>query len=121
MEDRFFWAVLLVVVAGISFSLGRVSVGRESGISIPISTQKIPVHTSSQVASVVATSSALAESVAASSSQTGAYVASKKGKKYHLPWCSGAKRITEENKVWFTDKATAEGAGYTPAENCPGI
>jgi methylphosphotriester-DNA--protein-cysteine methyltransferase len=49
------------------------------------------------------------------------YVASKKGKKYHLPTCVGAKTISEANKVWFVTKADAEKAGYTPAGNCKGI
>lgn len=52
---------------------------------------------------------------------TGTYVASKSGIKYHLPSCSGAKRIKEENKVWFDTKEQAAAAGYTPASNCPGI
>jgi hypothetical protein len=51
----------------------------------------------------------------------GMYVASKKGTAYHLPWCSGAKRIAEENKVWFDSKEDAERAGYRPASNCKGI
>jgi hypothetical protein len=51
----------------------------------------------------------------------GAYVASKSGKAYHLPWCSGAQRIKEANKIYFASKAEAEQAGYTPAANCPGI
>jgi hypothetical protein len=51
----------------------------------------------------------------------GSYVASKSGEKYHLPWCSGAQHIKEENKVWFKTKAEAEAAGYTPAANCKGI
>ena len=49
------------------------------------------------------------------------YVASKSGTKYHLPWCSGARRIKEENKVWFATKEEAEAAGYTPAANCKGL
>lgn len=51
----------------------------------------------------------------------GQYVASKTGKSYHLPSCSGAKLIKEENKVWFATKEDAEAHGYTPAGNCPGI
>lgn len=51
----------------------------------------------------------------------GQYVASKKGSKYHLPWCAGAKSILEENKIWFASKEEAEKAGYTPAGNCKGI
>lgn len=49
------------------------------------------------------------------------FVASISGTKYHLPSCSGAKRIKEENKVWFSTKEDAELAGYGPAGNCPGI
>lgn len=52
---------------------------------------------------------------------TGKYVASKSGTKYHLPTCSGAKRIKDENKVWFQSKEEAEAAGYEAAANCKGI
>jgi hypothetical protein len=51
----------------------------------------------------------------------GKYVASKSGTKYYLPTCSGAKRIKEENKVWFATVADATAAGLTPAANCPGL
>lgn len=51
----------------------------------------------------------------------GKYVGSKSGKRYHLPSCPGAKRIKEENKVWFESKEAAEKAGYSPAANCQGI
>ena len=52
---------------------------------------------------------------------SGAYVASKSGTKYYLPWCGTANRIKEENKVWFETKAEAEAAGYQPAANCKGL
>jgi hypothetical protein len=61
------------------------------------------------------------EAAAAALPEAGGYVASKNGTKYHLPWCSGAKRILEENKVWFKTKEEAEAAGYAAAANCPGI
>ena len=61
------------------------------------------------------------EEATATSATEGAYVASKNGTKYHLPWCGSAKQIKEENKVWFTTKEEAEAAGYTPASNCKGI
>ena len=51
----------------------------------------------------------------------GKYVASKNGTKYYLPNCSGAKRISETNKVWFATAAVAVAEGYTPAANCPGL
>ena len=45
-------------------------------------------------------------------------VVSKNSDKYHFAWCSGAKRIKEENKIWFVDEAAAQAAGYTKAGNC---
>lgn len=51
----------------------------------------------------------------------GKYVASKNGGSYHLPWCSGAQRIKEENKIWFQTKEEAESRGYKPAGNCEGL
>lgn len=54
-------------------------------------------------------------------SARGAYVASRNGSSYHLPWCPGAKQIKEENKIWFQTKEEAEKAGYQPAGNCPGL
>lgn len=54
-------------------------------------------------------------------SYPGAYVASKNGTRYYLPWCSGVKRIKEENKVWFNTREEAVARGLLPAANCPGI
>ncbi|MFW5853079.1 MAG: hypothetical protein ACOCU8_00370 [Patescibacteria group bacterium] len=51
----------------------------------------------------------------------GVVVASRNGKRYHLPWCAGAKQISEPNLVWFQSEAEAQAAGYTPALNCPGL
>jgi hypothetical protein len=52
---------------------------------------------------------------------SGKYLASKNGKKYYLPSCKGAKRIKEENKVWFTTLEEAQQSGRTAAANCPGL
>ena len=49
------------------------------------------------------------------------YVASKNGTKYYLPTCGTAKRIKEENRVWFASKEEAEATGYQAAQNCPGL
>lgn len=49
------------------------------------------------------------------------YVGSKNSDKYHYPWCSGAQRIKDDNKVWFASVEEAEAAGYVPAGNCPGL
>ena len=45
-------------------------------------------------------------------------VVSKNSDKYHFSWCSSAKRIKEENKIWFNSEQEAIGAGYILAGNC---
>lgn len=52
---------------------------------------------------------------------TGTYVASRIGTKFYLPTCATAKRIKEENKVWFATREDAIAAGYQPAANCKGM
>ncbi|MDP3710462.1 MAG: hypothetical protein Q8R29_01925 [bacterium] len=49
------------------------------------------------------------------------FVGSKNGTSYHFPWCPGAQKIKEENKIWFETKKEAEDRGYKPAGNCPGL
>ncbi|MHB1769771.1 MAG: hypothetical protein ACYCPH_01680 [Minisyncoccota bacterium] len=48
-------------------------------------------------------------------------VASRNGTKYYHPWCAGADRIAETNKVWFPTAASARSAGYTLSANCEGL
>lgn len=126
--DRVFYVLVLLLLSVASFGLGRLSVEGDLDGS-PI--QKMTPRTSSQVgnpsAPLLSPKTPLETQDNASSSSSkeesalGAYVGSKKGTKYHLPWCGGAQRINEENKIWFADKESAEKAGYTPAGNCPGI
>jgi hypothetical protein len=49
------------------------------------------------------------------------FVASKNGSVYHFPWCPGAKRIKDSNKVWFASREEAEAKGLRPAANCEGL
>lgn len=44
--------------------------------------------------------------------------ASRNGMVYYYSWCSGAKRVKEENKVWFSSNKEAEQAGLTRASGC---
>ena len=60
-------------------------------------------------------------SLGATADAAGQFVASKNGTKYYLPSCSGAEKISEENKVWFASAAAAQSAGYAPAANCKGL
>lgn len=45
-------------------------------------------------------------------------LASRNGTTYYYPWCSGTKRIKDENKIWFSTKEDAEKAGLKLAGNC---
>ena len=47
------------------------------------------------------------------------FMASINGKVYYPVNCEAAKRIKEENRIWFASKEEAEADGYTPAQNCP--
>ena len=42
----------------------------------------------------------------------GMFVGSINSTKYHWPDCSFAKRISEENRIWFSSEQEAQNAGY---------
>jgi hypothetical protein len=121
--------VLIIVVSCLSFYLGRMSVANED--IQPISMPASSIQHDSLTGSIQATASPVTSEISTTPSNTetsltpevgqGKYVASKKGTKYHLPWCPGAKQIKEENKLWFDSKEEAEKAGYTKATNCKGL
>lgn len=46
------------------------------------------------------------------STNQGVFVGSVNSNKYHWPNCSFAKRISEENKIWFSSEQEAENEGY---------
>lgn len=48
----------------------------------------------------------------------GKYLASRSGTKYYPVGCKSADRIKPENRIWFNDIESAQGAGYEPASNC---
>ena len=131
LATREVYTVLLIMVVGFgSFGLGRLSKLQES---------REPIRIEQLTASVGASESPLPKGVSDLSrggvvattpqdapSETilkpgGKVVASKGGTKYHFPWCSGAQRISEGNKVWFNSTDEARKAGYTPATNCKGL
>lgn len=72
-------------------------------------------------AAIEAVKPAMVAEPAQSESGPQVYMASKNGTKYYLPSCGSAKRIKEENRIWFGTKDEAEAAGYAPAANCPGL
>lgn len=117
-DDQIFYGALIVLIAAVSFGLGRLS-GSENSSYLD---GNLPIVLS-QSASVqqAMPSSTSPHSVADIKNEQGTYIGSRNGTKYHLPWCPGASQIKEANKVFFSSKAEAEEAGYAPASNCKGI
>ncbi len=104
--------ILLIALLGVlSFGLGRLSAQTNSKASILSCESATPI--------IYNTDTIISDDINEVSS--GTIVASKNGSVYHFPWCSGAQRIKEENKVWFASKEEAEKAGYRPAANCKGL
>jgi hypothetical protein len=119
--------LLLIVFVGVaSFWLGRLSIEPEVGKGAPhiqmtdgIQARELPATVGAAPLVASGTTSIGTETMRSVTER--GYVASKNGTKYHLPWCSGAQRIKDENKVWFKTKEDAEKAGFMPASNCKGI
>jgi len=101
-EQEILFTALLVLVAVLSFVLGRISASSGDG-EVPISVMRAP------------------EADMRPMYLGGEVVGSRTGKKYHFPWCSGAQSMSEQNKVWFNTIEDARAAGYTPAGNCKGL
>jgi len=104
-EKDLILAAVIILVALISFGLGRLSKIGES--RVPITIENLSTTTP-------------AEKIT-DNKIMGNYVASKNGTKYHYPWCAGAQSIKEENKIWFSTAEEAQKAGYQPASNCKGL
>jgi len=116
-----FLATLIVLVAFASFGLGRLSKIKTARLPVkidPVRNQNDLV--SNGVEQMAAVGKVIGE-VGSEVKSAGMYVASKNGTKYHFPWCSGAKAISEANKIWFNSVEEARAAGYTPAANCKGL
>ena len=92
-----------------SFGLGRLSVVLKPAppILITDSSQRKEADSSNAISAIAPTDTRV--------------VASRNGASYYFAWCSGVKRIKEENKIWFSTKEAAEKAGLKQAANCSGL
>ncbi|HQF41251.1 MAG TPA: hypothetical protein PLY95_01480 [Candidatus Paceibacterota bacterium] len=108
-EKPLFWALVIILTASLSFGLGRLS--KIDEVRAPVRVEKTP-------ASEMVVAVGLVGGEQGSEVSEKLIVASKRGKKYHYLWCSGAKTIKEENKIYFATEVEAEQAGYVLAANC---
>lgn len=124
LERRDFFIALLIIFASFaSFGLGRLSALQEKKTPIRIEQS---IAQSAAVANSVSSDGQTTETNKAPATEKalssgGSFVGSKSGTTYHFPWCPGASRIKDENKIWFQTKEAAEKAGYHPAGNCKGL
>lgn len=129
LNDNVFYSFLFIIVGVSSFGLGKLStvstdqnVASTTSIQIvpPLAVPAFPTENNPSVTPVTTNQiNSLPTSI--TSADTGPFVASKKGTKYHLVTCGGAKSIKPENLISFATRAEAEAAGYTKASNCPGL
>lgn len=122
LNGPYFVPVIIILVAIIGFCLGRVSGLQEKREPVRI----LDLNNSPSNPSLILrerssdqTSSGEIKGVSTDSAEQ--VVASKNGTKYHYPWCTGAKQISEQNKVTFSSIDEAKKAGYSPASNCKGL
>lgn len=124
-SKEFLLSFTIVLFGILSFGLGRLSKTYNYGLNSALLAPKgmLEEITVNQVSfDGEKLSASTAKSIDQKSyEEKGIVVASKTGKKYHLPWCTGAKNIPENNKIWFNSIDEAKKAGYTPALNCKGL
>lgn len=136
-DDGFYYGTIILLVGVISFGLGRWSMTTSLEKAVPSAitvTQSASLGTignslNSKIASTSPKNPTQQEKTSNTSigaqepitAENATYVGSRKGTKYHLLSCPGAKQISEENKLFFTSKEEAMKSGYSPASNCKGI
>jgi hypothetical protein len=124
LESRYFWVILILLVSISSFLLGQISKIEQNREPVVIWDSGLNTATLNQ-AFVSQKENFSVPSQELENSQTGQndgmIVASKNGTKYHYPWCAGAKKIAEKNKIFFKSVEEAKAKGYTRASNCKGL
>ncbi|MEX2405624.1 MAG: Ada metal-binding domain-containing protein [Candidatus Paceibacterota bacterium] len=102
---------IIILLALASFGLGRLSIQNEKVKEIRVGERELQTIPAAAYASIESKEE----------SQDVSVVASKNSDVYHYPWCSGAQRIKERNKVYYSSTEEAKAAGLRPAKNCKGL
>ncbi len=124
-EKEMFFGLLLVIVALLAFGLGRLSKIEEAKVPIRIenalatSTAEADIPSVAEPTATKEATNVVAE-VATPEYQMGSVIVSSRGKKYHFPWCPGAKTIKASNRLVLTE-AEAKAKGYTLASGCSAV
>ena len=111
-QKDIFLVFCIVLISITSFNLGKIGALKKTPITI------MPGQSQADVYSAVGDKNTAENPAKPQAVIDRRVVVSKNSDKYHFTWCSGAKRIKEENKIWFETEAAAQAAGYTKAGNC---
>jgi len=107
------WVLFVFIISLISFGLGRLSiVDKQESLIIE---NGVPLL--SDVDEII-TSGGNVRGISLPMAQSGNFVVSKNSKYYYLPDCATAKRIKDENKVWFQTEQEAQGLGFVRGSGC---
>lgn len=133
-QNDLFVAALIFLVSMMSFGLGRLSLSWPQKVPITITSNDEIRSMNYATTSFYNTSRTFPRGIGKVRDKSGAnpdakliqnsmgaYVASKSGSSYHFPWCPGALKIKEGNKIWFETREEAVSRGFKPAGNCPGL
>ena len=125
-------ALIVILVGTGSYAMGKSSQGGKSCIEITspqivqtgetsvksvITPSVLPASQTASVSTIPSNPSAK-NNTSSVSSNDALIVASNRGTKYYYTWCSGAKQLKEENKIYFKTEADAEARGLELAKNC---
>lgn len=120
-KNIIFIATLVILLSSASFGIGRLSALENYKAPIKIDyLEESDMGNLDQVGGIIF-SQKLLENEENEAINDGLVVGSVNSDKYHFPWCSGAQRMLEENKIYFSSIEEAREAGYTPAANCKGL
>lgn len=119
----FYGLLILLTIASIFFSLGRLSAIENN--KTPLKIEYLDTKQAATVVLATTTVQTLSSpgttDKSASQDDGGPVIGSKSGKKYYFPWCGTVKRIKPENQVKFESIEKAKMAGFTPGGNCKGL
>lgn len=118
IKENLFLISLIVLVALLSFQLGRIS--KDAGQPIQLDKASIQEIFNSDSNLRITSESTNEKKNGGEERIDFRVVVSKKSTsgKYHFLWCAGAKQIKEENKIYFNSEEEASTAGYSLAGNC---
>ncbi|MEK7113791.1 MAG: hypothetical protein AAB873_03120 [Patescibacteria group bacterium] len=107
--------IIIIILVGLSsFGLGRLSKRSTNGLKIEYRGKEASVLGSINEYEQISPNSLNNTNLANPKN----FFASSRGSKYYSLGCSGGKTIKEENKIFFTTKEEAEGAGYALSDSC---